>query len=256
MRIGSLFSGIGGLELGLERAGLGETMWQAESDPLCRRILARHWPGATRFVDVRDVHPFPDGEVDLICGGFPCQDVSVAGRGAGIDGDRSGLWYEFARVVDEFQPAIVVAENVSRGRSRWLPQVLGDLAHLGYVPAAVTVPAAAVGAPHERARTFVVADTDGELLRILKQREPARPPHDLRDEGQGVAVDDGQDGDAPRPSAWASLPDLRGVADGLPAGLDGAADWSGRLRVLGNAVVPQVAHALGRLIAESVGRAK
>lgn len=253
--IGSLFSGIGGLELGLERAGLGPVAWQAEIDPFCRRVLAKHWPQAQLLCDVRDVVPNRVPEVSLICGGFPCQDVSVAnGRAEGIDGARSGLWRGFARVVDECRPACVVVENVSRGRSRWLPTVLEDLSLLGYTPVAVSLPASAVGAPHDRARTFVVADTHGQFLRLLEQRGPARSPLGVRDEGQAIAVDDGTDGDAPGTSAWTALPTLHRVDDGLSRGLDGSArgaDAAARIRALGNAVVPQVAEAIGRAIVEA-----
>ena len=96
MTIGSLFAGIGGLELGLERAGCGETVWQVEQDAWCRRVLAAHWPLADRSViDVRAAGAHNLATGDVICGGVPCQDLSTAGRKAGIDGQRSGLWREF-----------------------------------------------------------------------------------------------------------------------------------------------------------------
>ena len=101
VKIGSLFSGIGGLELGLEWAGVGHTVWQVERDPFCRSILARHWPSAARFDDVRTVGAHNLEPVDVICGGFPCQDISYAGKGLGLAGERSGLWYEFARIIGE-----------------------------------------------------------------------------------------------------------------------------------------------------------
>ena len=98
-RIGSLFSGIGGLETGLERAGLGRVVWQVEQDTYCRQVLAKHWPDVARFDDVRSVGAGKLERVDLICGGFPCQDLSVAGSGEGLNGDRSGLWFEYARII-------------------------------------------------------------------------------------------------------------------------------------------------------------
>lgn len=116
--IGSLFSGIGGLELGLERAGLGPVLWQVEIDPFCRKILAKHWPNAKRFEDVEAIDPSDLPAVDLVCGGFPCQDLSVAGKGAGLGGDRSGLWFQFARIVAGTKPRHVVVENVAHGRGR------------------------------------------------------------------------------------------------------------------------------------------
>ena len=109
MRIGSLFSGIGGLELGLERAGCGEVVWQCEADPFARRVLAKHWPGVPIYGDVRSMGawlPVPD--VDIICGGFPCQDISTAGKGAGLDGTRSGLFFELARIVRVVRPRYLV----------------------------------------------------------------------------------------------------------------------------------------------------
>ncbi len=139
MNVGSLFSGIGGFDLGFERAGM-RVSWQVELDPYCRAVLARHFPDAARFEDVREVGAGNLDPVDLVCGGFPCQDLSAAGRGAGIDGARSGLWSEFARIVRELRPRYVVVENVpalltGKGK-RWergpIGRVLGDLAEARY----------------------------------------------------------------------------------------------------------------------------
>jgi DNA (cytosine-5)-methyltransferase 1 len=160
--IGSLFSGIGGLELGLEWAGLGPVRWQCEVDPWCRDALARHWPDATRYEDVRALEPATLAAVDVLCGGFPCQDVSSAGKGAGLAGSRSGLWHEFARVVEQLRPPAVVVENVASGRARWLSRVRHDLVRLGYRTDAICVGARDVGAPHRRLRIFVLAVADGK----------------------------------------------------------------------------------------------
>src|SRR3990167_10929952 len=131
MRIGSLFSGIGGLELGLEWAGVGRTVWQVELDPYCRAVLAKHWPDAQRFTDVRDCNSTNLPPVDVLCGGFPCQDISDAGKRAGITGARSGLWSEFARIIRELRPRYVVVENVRALLVRGIDTVLGDLAAAG-----------------------------------------------------------------------------------------------------------------------------
>ncbi len=161
--IGSLFSGIGGLEIGLEAAGLGPVAWQVEQDPFCRAVLAKHWPAVDRSVsDVRTAGASNLRPVDLICGGFPCQDVSGAGKGAGLAGERSGLWFEFARIVGELRPRIVVVENVASGARRWLCRVRSDLHTLGYRTRAIALSAADVGAPHLRRRIFIVAHRDGE----------------------------------------------------------------------------------------------
>lgn len=252
VRIGSLFSGIGGLELGLEMAGLGHTVFQAEVDPYCLEVLAAHWPHAQRLRDVRDVNRDTVPGVDLICGGFPCQDLSVAGKGAGIEhGSRSGLWAEYARIVRDLRPRWVVVENVSRGRSRWVPRVCDDLEALGYHPAPVSISAAMVGAPHERGRTFVVADTHGQFVRVLEQREPARSPDGVPDQGQAQPMDPGHAGAPPRPSPWATLPALDGVGHGVPPGMDVGAARAARHRAIGNAVAPHVAEAIGRAILEA-----
>lgn len=163
MSIGSLFSGIGGLELGLERAGLGPVLWQVEKESFRREVLAKHWPETVRFDDVRTfyshVRATGQGRVDIICGGFPCQDVSQAARGNnhGLAGGKSGLWSYFAGVVEVLRPSIgVVVENVFNGKNRWLPTVRRDLHLLGYRTRALRVDARDVGAPHSRSRIFVV----------------------------------------------------------------------------------------------------
>lgn len=156
MTIGSLFSGIGGLELGLERAGFGPVIWQAEIDPYCRAVLARHWPDARRFADVREVRRGVADRVDVVCGGFPCQPVSVAGKRL-AQADARWLWPEYARVVRELRPAVVVAENVPGLRSAGLRDVLVDLAELGFDVEWSHLSAAEVGAPHKRVRVWIVA---------------------------------------------------------------------------------------------------
>lgn len=159
MRIGSLFSGIGGLDLGLERSIPGaHVVWQVEIDPFCQRVLAKHWPSVCRSVsDVREAGAHNLAQVDLICGGFPCQDLSAAGKQAGLAGARSGLWYEFLRIVREMEPMYVVVENVASGRKKWLCEVRAGLHELGYDTTALAISAENVGAPHRRERIFVVA---------------------------------------------------------------------------------------------------
>lgn len=167
MTIGSLFSGIGGLELGLERAGLGSTIFQVEQDLFCRAVLAKHWPHADRSVtDVRAVTTSALLRPRWLCGGFPCQDVSGAGKGAGLAGERSGLWFVFRDIIEYFRPAGGVVENVASGKRRWLCQVRSDLHALGYRTRAVQISAANVGAPHLRERVFVLAlgDPGGQRL--------------------------------------------------------------------------------------------
>jgi DNA (cytosine-5)-methyltransferase 1 len=160
LRVLDLFSGIGAFSLGLERAGM-RTVAFCEIEPFARRVLAKHWPDIYIFDDVRTLsaqHLTGMGiGVDVICGGFPCQDISVAGRGAGIGGERSGLWSEFARIIGEVGPRYVIVENVAALLGRGLGDVLGDLASLGYDAEWHCIPAAAVGAPHIRDRIWIVA---------------------------------------------------------------------------------------------------
>lgn len=269
--IGSLFSGIGGLELGLEWAGLGPVAWQVELDPWCRGVLAKHWPCAARHADVRHVGAHNLEPVEVICGGFPCQDISVAGKNAGLDGARSGLWREYLRIVSELRPRVVVVENVRALVSRGLDRVAADLDAAGYRVEARIIAAADVGAPHRRERLFVlgsrVADADGERVRQLEQREPGGHADGLRDRGQGIAVDHGAcRGRRTEPGVG------RGV-DGVPAGLDRwpsrpgdpPAVWeparavsaasptrARRVAALGNAVVPQVARVVGERVLELI----
>lgn len=240
--MGSLFSGIGGLDFGLERAGLGPVVWQVETDEFCRRVLARHWPKADRSItDVRLANAKNLAPVDLICGGFPCQDLSVAGDGAGLAGDRSGLWYDFARIVGALLPRLVIIENVAHGRGRWLPFVRHDLETLGYRTRAHVVAASDVGAPHERRRCFVIADANGQQVRERPERVPARRPRGVRRSAQGELVDTSPPWRPAGASTWTAPPEVPGVDDGLP-------DWLDRERSLGNAVVPQVGEVIGRIV--------
>jgi DNA (cytosine-5)-methyltransferase 1 len=160
-RLLDLFSGIGGFSLGLERSGGFQTVAFCEIDPYCRKVLAKHWPEVPQYDDVRTLTAerlAADGiTVDAICGGFPCQDISVAGKGAGIEGERSGLWAEYARIIGELRPRYVIVENVAALLGRGLDRVLGDLAEIGYDAEWHCIPASAVGAPHRRDRLWIVA---------------------------------------------------------------------------------------------------
>lgn len=174
MTFGSLFAGIGGFDLGLERAGM-KCLWQVEIDDYATRVLEKHWPNVPRWRDVRTFaasgimwHTNP--RVDVICGGFPCQDISVAGRGAGIDGARSGLWREFARVIRVVRPRVAIVENSPALLGRGMGRVLSDLAASGYDAEWFCLPAASFGAPHLRWRLFIVAYAYGELAALGRNR--------------------------------------------------------------------------------------
>jgi DNA (cytosine-5)-methyltransferase 1 len=302
----SLFAGIGGMDLGLDRAGM-HCVAQVEIDPYCRRVLAKHWPNVPRHDDVRTAADWWLSEerpaVDVICGGFPCQDISAAGRRAGIvDGERSSLWAYLADTVRVLRPRYVLVENVSALLVRGLDVVAADLAEIGYDLRWDCVPAAAVGAPHRRDRWFGIAypqrygvrlepvaepRSGGAALAafngqarhvadaaVFAQREPSTAAYAFPvgghawpiprggSEPEKLAHTEGQRraafwpestretrpddfaryaGQRFRGDAWAVEPDVGRVADGVPNRVD-------RLRALGNAVVPQVAEYVGRLI--------
>lgn len=268
MTFGSLFSGIGGMDLGLERAGM-ECRWQVEIDPFCNKVLEKHWPGVKRYGDIRAVDAAKLERVDLIAGGFPCQDLSRIGRRAGIDGDRSGLWSDFYRVVCELRPGFVLVENVAGLLDGGIGRVLGDLAQIGFDAEWEVLPAAAFGAPHLRQRVYLVAYAGGKRSQGIIQawaeevatrrgsREHAAmgavpvlrgfPLHDPFESCVGMRLPANRGvGDRPiHGSGWWEIgPSVFRVANGLPRRVD-------RLKAIGNAVVPQVAEWVGRRIMEA-----
>ena len=326
MTFGSLFAGIGGFDLGLERAGM-RCLWQVEIDPWCRVVLEKHWPEMRRYADVRDVHGEAahvadarsakrwtqaegrqhDGNgnhagrqeatsgfrecgddgllgtctaclpaVDLVCGGFPCQPHSLAGKRNG-SADERDLWGEFARVIREVRPRWVLAENVpgllSTESGRFFGRILRDLAASGYDAEWDCIPASAVGAPHRRDRVWIVAypygDNGGSLLGTRDGESSQGMGIASRDDIAGLCADVAdangdngygwrgdvqmgqiwREGEAPRyddlaGTQWRTEPDVGRVAHGVPARVD-------RLRGLGNSIVPQVAEWLGRRILDA-----
>ena len=156
MKFGSLFAGIGGFDLGLERAGMS-CQWQVEIEDYPTKILEKHWPEVHRERDIKECSGENLEPVDLICGGFPCQDISVAGTGAGLAGERSGLWYEMHRIISDVKPRWVIVENVAALLSRGMDVVLRDLSQIGYDCEWHIIPASAVGAPHRRERVWIIA---------------------------------------------------------------------------------------------------
>lgn len=248
LSFGSLFAGIGGFDLGFERAGM-VCKWQVEIDDYANRVLAKHWPNVHRERDVREVGRHNLESVDVICGGFPCQDISYAGLGAGLDGERSGLWFEFARIIREMVPTFVVIENVSALLDRGLDRVLGSLADLGYDAEWNVIPAAAVGAMHRRKRVWIVAYSQGQRwispqdphcgiceARVYKSK--TQPPVTTR-RLAGVG----------RRNWWSSEPAVARVVHGVPARLVDRPN-----RCCGNAVVPQITEWIGQRIVEAAGR--
>jgi DNA (cytosine-5)-methyltransferase 1 len=229
----SLFAGIGGLDLGLERAGM-TVVGQVEIDPFCQRVLAKHWPEVPRHDDVRTCVEWwlgqPRPAVDVVCGGFPCQPVSDAGRRL-AQADERWLWPEMAEVVGAVRPNWVIGENVPGLRGRGLDTVLDDLDRLGYRARPGLISACSMGAPHMRQRMFILA----HAARIgCGQRRAAAMvlPETARRRAHTAPE---------RGAWWADEPDVARVVYGLPGRVD-------RVRALGNAVVPQVAEHVGRLV--------
>ena len=231
MRIGSLFSGIGGLEKGLEDAGVGPTVFQVEVDDHARSILAKHWPDTPRFADVRDVGAHNLPACDVLCGGFPCTDLSDSGTAwtrPGLDGERSGLWWEYARIIEEMEPRYVIIENVDGAAwKRWVPLVRSALHTRGYASVPLRVRACDVGAPFKGSRVFVVATTHGNRQSTLAQYAKVEVLQKLTDTCR-------KDWRLPSPTAM-------GMAHGLPRKMD-------RLTRLGNAVVPTQAKVIGMFV--------
>ncbi len=268
-----LFSGIGGFSLGLERAGM-ETVAFCEVDPFCQKVLRKHWPDVPIYDDVRTIDY--DGSVDVVCGGFPCQPFSVAGKRRGEKDDRH-LWPSMLRLIKKHRPSWVIGENVAGIINMALDDVLADLEDAGYTTQAFIIPACAVNAPHRRDRVWILghsehngqpatkkqgslaqADDDGSQGKD-KDSQPARPagtrqdvpnPNDQRRERVTQGQDEGQPpeqpvrGDTQGQGGW-YLPTSR-----ICRGNDGIPDRTHRLRALGNAVVPQIPEIIGKAIME------
>ena len=268
-----LFSGIGGFSLGLERTGGFKTVAFCEIEPYCRAVLRKHWPDVPCFEDVRTLTAADVGAADVICGGFPCQDISNAGKMAGIEGQRSGLWSEYARLVGELRPSYVIVENVAALLGRGIDRVLGDLAALGFDAEWHCIPASAIGAPHFRDRVWIVAypDSHGSQKRADDERNSSKETSGQQARGEGVGsfppngvcanTERGERSlggalgrirrifqSIPRNRAWkiTSEPVLARRADGIPNRLD-------RLAAIGNAVLPDIPEIIGRAILEAEG---
>ena len=256
MNVLDLFSGIGGFSLGLERAGM-RTIAFCEIEPFCRAVLRKHWPDVPQYNDVRTLtaerlKQDGIGPIDLICGGFPCPDISIAGINQsggrlGLDGYRSGLWEEQRRIIGDFRPSYALVENVSAilsgDNGAWLGRLLRDLAEIGYDAEWHCIPASAVGAPHRRDRIWIVAYPNSKGV------ERSRTPIYLIKAG-AWGWDSKRDFQAlcdapfePRNNRWPQ-PIIRRMDDGIRNRVE-------RLRAMGNAVVPQIPEIIGKAILEA-----
>lgn len=274
LRVLDLFSGIGGFSLGLERTGGFETVAFCEIEEFPRRVLAKHWPEVPQYDDVRTLTATQlaaDGiAVDVICGGFPCQDLSLAGKRGGLGAERSGLWTEYFRLIDEIGPSFVIVENTPGLLSLGMDRVLADLAAIGFDAQWDCIPANRVGAPHERDRVWIVAYPNEDRLQERMHVagpcvEESRCQQPWRSSDGISAPKERADADArqrplgrqagrvgrlfkpvPWHGAWpiTSEPVLGRGADGLPDRLD-------RCGSLGNAVVPAIPELIGNAILAS-----
>jgi DNA-cytosine methyltransferase len=236
LKVLDLFSGLGAFSLGLERAGM-QTVAFCEIDPYCRKILNKHWPDVPCYEDVRTLtvgRLAADGiaDIDVICGGFPCQDVSRAGTGDGLDGERSGLWFEYARLIGEIRPRFAVVENVAALLDDGMGRVLGSLASLRYDAEWSVVSACAMGAPHMRRRVFLVAYPHGFHGRPRLRDTVARKDRPLQaiDRLEGA-----------RARSRARLED----PSALYRGADGIAHGMDRNRALGNTIYWPIVEEIG-----------
>ncbi len=246
MQVLDLFAGIGGFTLGLERAGF-KTVAFCEIEPYAQKVLSKNWPGVPIYDDIRTITAdrlVSDGiGVDVITGGFPCQDISLAGNQAGIEGERSGLWTECARLIGELRPRYAIFENVTNllngERGDWFKRVLWDISALGYDAEWHCIPASAVGAHHRRDRVWIVAYPSSKGL-----------------QGGEKARNNGKDRQKPRNQLitglggvqggiWEIEPNVGRVANGIPK-------RSHRLKCLGNAVVPQIPEIIGNTLIKEV----
>ena len=249
MKFLSLFSGIGGIDLGLERAGM-ECVGQVEIDPFCRAVLKKHWPSVMCMEDVKSVKGDEFGPIDIIAGGFPCQDISCAGKGKGIFAERSGLWWEMRRVIEAVRPAWVLAENVPALRTRGADEVFASLEGLGYTVEPLVVGAWACGLRHKRDRCWIVAHR--YQVGWNRERPRVRREHEIRPglcwqtkEGfKGWKAMERWLGQAQQDAYASSAPsESCGEDYGVSRQLD-------RTAALGNSVVPQVVEMIGRAIME------
>jgi DNA (cytosine-5)-methyltransferase 1 len=242
LKVLDLFSGIGGFSLGLEKTGHFETIAFCEKDPFCRKVLKKHWPHVRQHNDITRAKF--ETHVDLVTAGFPCQDISLAGEGAGLSGERSGLfWYIIRTLCMVGRPAVLL-ENVAALLDRGLSNVLGAMATFGYDAEWHCIPASAVGAPHRRDRIWIYAHPT-----TLKNKRPAGQqiqPEFVRDL-IGARVSRHFAKHPPKNTRWGvpwcdSKPRLCRVDHGLRH----------RLHALGNAVVPQIPEIIGYEIANDL----
>lgn len=237
LKVLDLFSGIGMLSYGLEKTGLYDTKLFCEADIKCKAVLKKHWPEVPLLGDVTYLDGYQlQGSIDVICGGFPCQDISLAGTGVGLEGSRSGLWSEFYRIIKEIKPRGVLIENVSQLRTRGLGRILQDLYEVGYDAEWHCITAKHFGACHERDRIFILA-----YNRSLGE-QGFKPLQYLEKVGQGW--------ESCKEDLLKVYSNPFGRSDSIPQPLlrrvdDASPGWMDRLKQLGNTVYWPIIKELG-----------
>ena len=275
IRLGSAFSGIGGFELGLHWAIPDlETVWQIEKDKFCQKVLKKHWPNSQIYDDITTINTKDLEDVDMLCAGFPCQDFSFAGKGAGIHGKKSGLFWELWRVLSEFgeqerQIPIVLLENVPAITNRGMGTVLGALSEIGYNAEFFTIRASDFGAPHRRERWFCICYVGDSQSRdahrpvtVSSPKNKEQPRRTNLQNGLSTNTDSkrtqvqikreyttiqmsgskGKNG-----AIWE-----KGAVESAVCSMDdGISNRVARIRALGNAIVPQCTYWIGRRMIET-----
>ena len=261
MKVIDLFSGIGGFSLGLESTGGFETVQFVENNEWCQKVLAKNFPNVPITGDIKNYEPKRSNGIGLVCGGFPCQPFSVAGKRKGTEDDRH-LWSEMLRVIKASKPRWVIGENVRNLTSiqdgMVFEQVCTDLENEGYEVQSFIIPASAVNAPHQRYRVWIVAYSKLNGFSATKKRKSIKETIRQESQGQNRTLDSqrasglsettrnvgNRSGIHRQTSWWSSEPNVGRVAHGVSDRVD-------RLKGLGNAIVPQIAYQIGLAILEA-----
>tara|TARA_R110000751_G_scaffold168121_1_gene273950 strand:+ start:3125 stop:3973 length:849 start_codon:yes stop_codon:yes gene_type:complete len=275
IKIGSLFSGIGGFELGLERAiPNSKTIWQVEQNKFCQKVLRKHWPDAKIYDDVKNITAQNVEPIDVLCGGFPCQDISIAGKQRGIhEGKKSSLWWEMLRIIGELEPRIIVLENVHAIIQNGGLDVLGSLASIGYDAEWTVISARQFGAPHKRNRWFCVGYTRAGSInnsRTVANSNCRLPGSNSEIQTRRTTSDAHVATNSPLSFSQGNQLSIRekkkraisNIKDGsywntekAPPFFcsvdDGISDRLAKLKALGNAIVPQCSEYIGECIVKS-----
>jgi DNA (cytosine-5)-methyltransferase 1 len=246
MKHASLFSGIGGFDLAAQSVGF-ENVFHCEINPFCRTILKYYWPNAQTYQDIKTTDfTIWRGQIDILSGGFPCQDASIAGKQEGLQGKRTGLFYEMLRSVRETRPRYIVAENVANitkiNNGNDFRAILNELARLGYNAEWRIIYASQVGAPHKRARLYLVAYPNSIRMQpgktILSDVQEKITPFIWGAYGTSIQI--------VRGGAWNSEPPILCLDDGISRSMVRKA-----LHGYGNAIVPQIAQRIFEVIKQS-----